>query len=187
LLISSSKVFSYAGQRLGIIAVSDKLMKREFEDLKPFFGNKRFGHCLVFGALYALTSGTAHSAQYAVAEILKAANNGNFKFLDEVKTYGAKAHRMKQLMTENNFYVVYDKDIDKQLADGFYFTFAYPGFSGAGLVAELLYYGISAISLDITGSEKKEGVRACTSQIQDSQFADLELRLKKFAEDHPLN
>lgn len=84
----------------------------------------------------------------------------------------------------NGFKIVYDKDEDKPIADGFYFTFAYPGFSGADLLHKLMYYGISAITLDITGSERHEGIRACVSLVQRSQFPDLEYRLKIFNEDH---
>ena len=78
-------------------------------------------------------------------------------------------------------------DEDKPLADGFYFTISYPGLSGEDLIEELLYYGISAISLAITGSERTEGLRACVSQVADSQLPDLELRLKKFHEHHPVS
>jgi hypothetical protein len=50
---------------------------------------------------------------------------------------------------------------------------------------EFLYYGISAISLAITGSSRTEGLRACVSQVARSQFNDLEQRLKAFQENHP--
>ena len=76
-------------------------------------------------------------------------------------------------------------DLDKPLADGFFFTLSYPGFSGAGLLKELLYYGISAISLEITGSERKEGIRACVSQVKLDQLPLLEKRLKLFSRDYP--
>jgi hypothetical protein len=92
---------------------------------------------------------------------------------------------MKKLFVDNGFKIVYDKDEDKPIADGFYFTISYPGFSGGGLLHELLFYGISAIALNITGSERTEGVRACVSLVRRNQFADLEYRLKKFQEDHP--
>jgi hypothetical protein len=91
---------------------------------------------------------------------------------------------MKKIFTDNGFTIVYDKDEDEPIADGFYFTFAYPGFSGADLLEEFLYYGISAITLDITGSERHEGIRACVSLVKRSQFKDLEERLRKFNEDH---
>ena len=92
---------------------------------------------------------------------------------------------MKKLFTANGFHIVYDKDEDLPIADGFYFTLAYPGFIGNELLKEMLYYGISAIALSITGSERLEGIRACVSLIGRDQFPDLEYRLKRFHEDHP--
>jgi len=72
---------------------------------------------------------------------------------------------MKKYFLSNGFKIVYDKDLDVPVADGFYFTISYPGMSGRELLQELLSYGISAITLDITGSEKKEGLRACVSMV----------------------
>ncbi len=57
--------------------------------------------------------------------------------------------------------------------------------TGEELLNELVYYGISAISLAITGSDRTEGIRACVSLVSREQFPDLEYRLKKFHEDHP--
>jgi hypothetical protein len=139
---------------------------------------------MIFGTLYALSSGTAHTPQFALAAILKAANSGEFNFIKEVKEYGEKAKIMKNLFVDNGFKIVYEKDEDKPIADGFYFTFSFPGFSGGELLRELLFYGISAISLSICGSGRIEGVRACVSLVRRDQFPDLELRLKKFREDH---
>ena len=67
------------------------------------------------------------------------------------------------MFTDNGFSIVYDKDEDQPIADGFYFTFSYPGFSGEELLEEMIYYGISAIALSITGSLRLEGIRACVS------------------------
>ncbi len=184
LLISSSKAFSYAGQRVGMMVISDKLFKRQYPDLKRYFKSDEFGYAMVFGALYALSSGCSHSAQYALAAILKAANDGEFNFVEGVRIYGERAKVMKKLFTDNGFKIVYDKDEDKPLADGFYFTFSYPGMTGVELLEELIYYGISAISLSITGSEHHEGMRACVSLTGEERFADLESRLKKFKEHH---
>jgi len=186
LFISSSKVFSYAGQRIGIMAISNKLFERKCPDLKRFYNSDLFGYAMTFGTIYALSAGVTHSSQYALAAMLKAANDGEFNFVEEVKEYGAKAKIMKKFFTDNGFKIVYDMDEDEPIADGFYFTFSYPGFTGEELLSELIYYGISAISLAITGSERLEGVRACVSLVQRDQFDDLELRLKKFNEHHPL-
>lgn len=186
MLISSSKAFSYAGQRIGCMVISNELYKRRFPDLKRFFSSDEFGYAMLYGAVYSLSSGTTHSAQYGLAALLKAANDGTFDFVESVREYGAKAKIMKQLFVDNGFQIVYNMDEDKPLADGFYFTISYPGFSGEDLIDELVYYGISAISLSITGSERTEGLRACVSQVQRSQFADLEARLKQFHLDHPI-
>ena len=186
LFISSSKAFSYAGQRIGIMAVSDKLYSKKYPDLKRFYTSDSFGYTMIFGTVYSLSAGVTHSAQYALAAMLKAANNGEFNFVDVVKEYGEKAKIMKKLFTDNGFKIVYDMDENEPIADGFYFTFSYPGFTGEELLAELIYYGISAISLAITGSKRLEGVRACVSLVQRNQFDDLEFRLKKFNEHHPV-
>lgn len=185
LLISSSKAFSYAGERIGMMVVSDAVWEKRSPDLLRFFSSDQLGHALVFGAIYALSSGTSHSAQYALAAILKAVNDGEIDFVATVREYGEKARIMKRLFLENGFHIVYDKDLEDPIADGFYFTFAYPGFTGGQLLAELLHYGISAITLDITGSERTEGLRACTSLTPRSQFPDLEDRLRRFRAAHP--
>ncbi len=185
LTISSSKAFSYAGQRIGMMIISDELYNRSYPSLKKYYTKDLFGHSMIYGTIYSISSGVSHSAQYALAAIFKAANDGEFNFVEEVKEYGEKARIMKKLFTENGFKIVYDKDEDEPIADGFYFTFSYPGFTGEELLNELLYYGISAISLAITGSERLEGIRACVSMVRRDQFNDLEYRLKRFKEDHP--
>jgi hypothetical protein len=141
---------------------------------------------MIFGALYALSSGVTHSVQYGFTAILKAVNDGIYNFVENTKDYGRKAAIMKDLFTRNGFNIVYDRDIDRPLADGFYFTISYPGFSGGELLQELLSYGIGAITLNITGSERSEGLRACVSQLRRKQMPLLEERLKLFRENNPI-
>jgi len=184
LLFSGSKVLSFAGERIALMFISNKQYSRCYPDLKRFYSTDVYSHAAVYGALYATTAGTSHSAQYALAEMLKEVNNGNFAFIEQIKEYGDKARVMKELFTRYGFQIVYNRDEDAPLADGFYFTISYPGFSGSELLNELLYYGISAISLDITGSERSEGLRACVSLTQPTQFGDLEARLKAFKENN---
>ena len=184
LMISASKIFSYAGQRIAFVAISDALYHRKYPDLKRRFSSDEFGHYLVYGALYGISSGTSHSTQYALAAMLKAVNDGEFDFISVIKEYGEKAKVIKNLFTKYGFKIVYDKDEDLPLADGFYFTVSYPGMLSGELLREFLYYGVSAISLDITGSENKEGLRACVSFIQRDQFQVLEERLRLFNENH---
>jgi aspartate/methionine/tyrosine aminotransferase len=186
MLISSSKIFSYAGQRIGMMAISDKLFERSYPDLLRYYSTDKFGHSAIFGALYGLSAGVSHSVQFGLAALLKAVNDGTYKYRDDLLEYGEKAREMKKMFVSNGFRIVYDMDLDEPLADGFYFTIAYPGMSGSDLIEQLLCYGISAISLITTGSNRPDGLRACVSQVPREQFADLALRLKKFSEDHPL-
>ena len=186
MLISSSKIFSYAGQRIGMMAISDHLFDRSYPDLLRYYSTDKFGHSAIFGALYGLSAGVSHSVQFGLAALLKAVNDGTYKYRDDLLEYGEKAREMKKMFVSNGFRIVYDRDLDEPLADGFYFTIAYPGMSGSNLIEQLLCYGISAISLLTTGSDRPDGLRACVSQVPREQFSDLALRLKKFSEDHPV-
>lgn len=181
LLISGSKAFSYAGQRIGIVAISDKLFHRSYEALTQRYGGGTFGSIFIQRILYAISSGTSHSGQFAMAAMLKAAADGEFKFLDDVKEYGRRAKRLKEIFTKHGFTIVYDKDLDEDIADGFYFTIGYPGMSTAELTETLVSYGVSAISLATTGSTQ-EGLRACTSFIKPHQYDLLDERLTIFQE-----
>lgn len=185
LLISGSKVFSYAGERIAVACISDKLYGTSFKELSKRYGNLDFGTVFSTRILYALSSGTSHSAQYAMAAMLKAASDGKYDFLAEVKVYGERAKRLKQIFCKHNFYIVYNKDLDKPLANGFYFTISYPKMSSGELARVLLYYGVSAISLPTTGSDQ-EGLRVCTSFIDDNQYDILDDRMALFAKQHPL-
>jgi aspartate/methionine/tyrosine aminotransferase len=184
LLVSTSKVFSYAGQRMAMMAVSDKLFHKKYPDLLRYYTSEVLGHAIIYGALYALSAGASHSAQMAVAALLKATNDGLYNPFEEIRQYGERAMTMKKLFTNYGFRIVYDMDLDVPVADGFYFTISYPGFTGAQLLEELLYYGISAITLDITGSTRTEGLRACVSRVGKEQIPVLEERLELFLRDH---
>ena len=186
LLISSSKAFSYAGQRIGMMVIAPTLFERKYPDLRRYYTSDKFGHAMIYGALYALSAGATHTAQYALAAIFKAVNDGSYNYIDEVSEYGLRAGIMKTLFKKYGFRIVYDMDLDEPIADGFYFTISYPGFDGPALVEELLYYGISAISLGITGSSRTEGLRACVSKVSRDQIPVLEERLKCFKSNHPI-
>ena len=172
LLISGSKAFSYAGERIGVVCIGNKLFHRHFPDLSERYEGLPFGLVFSTRMLYALSSGTSHSAQYALAEMFRAACDGEYRFRDEVKIYGDRARKLKEIFLRHGFYVVYDKDLDKPVADGFYFTIGFPGMTSGQLARELMYYGVSAICLITTGSHQ-EGLRVCTSFIKDHQYEQL--------------
>jgi aspartate/methionine/tyrosine aminotransferase len=185
LLISGSKAFSYAGERIGVVCISDKLFHRHFPLLAQRYEGLPFGLVFSTRMLYALSSGTSHSAQYAMAAMMRAACDGEYRFRDDIKVYGERAHRLKEIFCRHNFYIVYSDDLGQPIADGFYFTIGYPGMTSGKLARELMYYGVSAICLITTGSHQ-EGLRVCTSFIEDHQYQQLEERMQVFAENNPV-
>lgn len=183
-IVSTSKVFSMAGDRIGMAGIPDGLFHRKFEGLSRRFGTRRFGHALIQGGLYSTTAGVSHSAQVGLFEMLKTVNSGGYDYLAPVRKYGDRAKTMKDIFRRHGFRLTYPKDILEPLADGFYFTVSYPGMTGDALVEALLCYGISAISLSTTGEEVREGIRACVSQTGVDRFTELARRLSRFQRDH---
>lgn len=184
LLISASKIFSYAGQRIGMTAMGPKVFEREYPALKDFFNIPKFGNAFVFGILYALSSGTAHSAQMAMAAMMEAAVDGKLNFVDECRAYQHAGRRAKQIFLDNGFHIVYDHDGDRPVSDGFFFTAGYRSMTSKELQEELLRYGVATINLPSTGSEQT-GLRICISKLNsDETFETLNQRLKAFRNDH---
>ena len=116
---------------------------------------------------------------------MKAAADGTYDFRSEIAVYGERARRLKEIFQRHGFYIVYDHDLGNPIADGFYFTIGYPGMSSGKLAHELMYYGVSAICLITTGS-RQEGLRVCTSFINDNQYDLLDERMAIFHENNPV-
>ena len=183
ILLSASKIFSYAGQRIALACISDKLFARHYNALKERYGMSRFGAAFAYAFLYAFSSGVSHSAQCAMAAMLKAACDGEYNFVEDIKEYAVRTARIKEIMQRNGFNVVYDTDGEEPVSNGFFFTVGYRDMPGGELQKELLYYGISGIDLATTGAERN-GIRACSSNIKPHHYAMLEERLKMFNENH---
>lgn len=184
LMVSASKIFSYAGQRIALVCMSPSVYTRKYDSLRDFYEIPKFGDAYVFGVLYCASSGTTHSAQFGMAEMLKAAADGSLEFVDHCREYGRRAAIIKKLLRENGFRLTYALDGDEEIADGFFMTASYGDLSGEELQRELLRYGISTISLPSAGSDQP-GVRITVSTVSDPHhFQMLEERLKKFNEDH---
>ena len=184
LQISGSKAFSYAGQRIGVTAISDKLYHRAYPGLTQRYGGGTFGTVYIHRVLYALSSGTSHSAQHALAAMFRAAADGELDFVGEASEYARRARLTKETFLRHGFRIVYDKDRDEPVSDGFFYTVGYGAMTSAELLSELLLYGICAISLTSTGS-RQSGIRVCVSQMnRPEQFEMLEERLTAFAENN---
>ena len=187
LMLSSSKIFSYAGQRMAMICISDALYDRHFPALAARYNDAGvFGQTLVASILYMITSGCTASTQYAYAEMLRLSTEGQLNFVEDTREYAVRAEKMKKIFTDNGFHIVYDRDVTQDVGDGFFFTIAYGDMTGGELLLELLHYGVSSISLSTTGS-LQQGVRACTSRMRNELYEVLEERMRAFREDHPLN
>lgn len=186
-VISSSKMFSYAGQRIAIAVLHPELAGRRMPDLKERLGTTNVGHAFFHGVHYPLVASVPESPQYGLTALFEAANAGDETLFAPAREYAKRAKRMKEIFLANGFRLVYDNDLGEPLADGFYFTLSYPGYDdGADLILELLHYGISAITLETTGSCRKEGLRACVSLVGEEQFGTLEERVKAFHAHHPV-
>ena len=183
LLVSASKIFSYAGQRIAVACISDALYNRAYDTLKQRYGIARFGAAFAYIFLYSFSSGVSHSAQCALAAMFKAACDGEYNFVGDIKEYALRTARIKEILLRNGFSIVYDKDVDEPVSDGFFFTIGYKDMDGGELLKELLYYGVSGIDLATTGGVRK-GIRVCSSNIKPHHYILLEERLSKFNENH---
>lgn len=63
---------------------------RSYPNLKNYYAKDLFGYSMIFGTLYALSAGITHSAQYALAEILRAANMVSLISLKKLKSMAKK-------------------------------------------------------------------------------------------------
>ena len=184
LMLSSSKIFSYAGQRMALTCISDKLFERHYPALAERYKDAGvFGQTLIASILYMITSGCTASTQYAYAEMLRLSTEGKINFVEDTREYARRAEKMKKIFTDNGFHIVYDYDATQVVGDGFFFTIGYGDMNGGELLKELLYYGVSSINLSTTGSDQ-QGVRACTSRMRDELYEVMEERMKAFNEDH---
>ena len=180
MLLSASKIFSYAGERIAMVCISDKLYNREYPELKKKWGISRFGDNFILNYLYTNTSGASHSAQYAFSAMMEASVEGRYNFVRELRNYGMRAHRSKEIFERYGFHLVYDKDMEQTISDGFFYTVEYKDMSNGDLLASLMRCGVTAIPLNTTGSGQC-GIRVCVSRLlSDADFDLLEQHLKLF-------
>lgn len=184
LMLSSSKIFSYAGQRMALVCISDKLFDRHFPALaERYHDSGVFGPTFIASIQYMITSGCTATTQFGYAEMLRKSCEGKINFVEDTKEYAIRAQKMKKIFCDNGFTITYPKDVTEEIGDGFFFSLSYPGMSGSELAKELIHYGVSSINLDTTGS-LQQGVRACTSRMRDELYSVLDERMKQFALDH---
>ena len=181
MLLSSSKIFSYAGERIAVACISDALFERKSEQLQKRFGLASFGNVFVHKLIYTLSSGVSHSAQMALAEMFRLAAEGKYNYVEEIREYATRTARLKEILARHGFNVVYDTDVDQPVGDGFFFTIGYNDMDENQLLEKLLMCGISGITLASTGATH-QGIRACSSAIKPHHYELLDERLAMFEE-----
>ena len=187
LLLSASKIFSYAGQRIALVCISDKLFDRQFPAFQQrYHDSGMFGPTFIASIQYMITSGCTATTQYGYAEMLKLSCEGKINFVEDTREYAIRAQKMKAIFLRHGFRITYPKDVTEDIADGFFFSLSYPGMTGGELASELIHYGVSSINLDTTGS-LQPGVRACTSRMREDLYTVLDERMRQFHEDHSTN
>ena len=177
IIISSSKMFSYAGQRIAVSVISPKLAKKKYTNLKKYYSTKSFGHAFVHGGIYPTTAGVPQSTQHALSALFEATCKGEYDYLSRVRTYGDRANKAKKIFLSNGFELLYDRDMDEPIADGFYFTIKRKSMTGGELLHAMLLFGLAGIPMHPTGT-KREGVRICVSLVPEEQYGELENRVK---------
>ncbi|MDE6381103.1 MAG: pyridoxal phosphate-dependent aminotransferase, partial [Muribaculaceae bacterium] len=127
MLVSGSKIFSYAGQRIAVAAMSKEVYERQYETFTKFYEMPAFGDAYIFGVLYTASSGTSHSAQRALAAMMNAACDVKLNFVRDTSEYARRAAIMKKCFIDNGFHIVYERDGDRPISDGFFFTVGFKG------------------------------------------------------------
>lgn len=183
LLLSASKIFSYAGERIALVCMSPEVARRTDPGLMPVFRMRTFADAYIFGVVYCVSSGVTHSVQCAMAAMLEAAADGRINFVHDCEEYRRRCARARQLFTDAGFKVVYADDAGTPVSDGFFFTATYGDMDSETLQRALMRHGISTISLPGTGSTR-HGLRVCVSKLADDKdFEILAERLRAFTDE----
>ncbi|MBR1882168.1 MAG: pyridoxal phosphate-dependent aminotransferase [Muribaculaceae bacterium] len=180
MMLSGSKIFSYAGERIAVVAFSPSLFKREYSRLRELYGIGRMGDNFILTFLYVASSGTSHSAQFALAAMMQAAVEGRNDFVTDVRQYEKRAAESKRIFLRHGFNIVYDKDMDQPIGDGFFYTIGYHDMDNRRLLSLLLRCGIAVITLNTTGSTHN-GARVSVAALNSPQLMErLDQRLSLF-------
>lgn len=180
LLLSASKIFSYAGQRIAAMCISEALFDTKSSELASRYDNLGLFGVTVCGPIVDLmTCGPAMTCQWAYGRMLRLCCEGKIDFLEDISVYSRMSARMKEIFLRHGFHIVYDSDVEEQIGDGFFFTLGYKDMTSGELAAKLMEYGVSAVNLKASGAVR-EGVRICSSRIKEEQLAILDERMTMF-------
>lgn len=182
MIISGSKMFNYAGERIGVSILSDRVAQIKSEHLRPTFARGDYWNAFVQGGLYSSVASVSQSAQRAFAAALVAATDKRkFDYFEYDRPYEERARKTKRILTANNFTIPYNRDDMGEIGHGYYFTAAHSAFaSGEQLAFAMIPYGMTAVPLVGFGGTRTEGVRICCSRVDGHLFKKLEERARLF-------
>ncbi len=180
LILSCSKMMSYAGERIGFLIGSEPLLESHSECLKPRYLTNSI-RTAVGSLIFNSTAGAPHSAQEAVANTLRAINNEKINIERYLSQYARRAHLLKQVLKRRGFTLInHDQDLESD--DGFYVCFEYQCLPSMELLQGLLRLGISVMPLNAFHTNHSNGVRACVGRSDCQDIIQVENRLKHFEE-----
>ena len=112
--------------------------------------------------------------------MFEACLDGRYNFVKELRDYGLRAHQSREIFDRNGFHLVYDRDMEQTIGDGFFYTVEYKDMPNRELLEALFRCGVVAIPLNTTGSGQC-GIRVCVSRLlSDEDFRLLDEHLKLF-------
>jgi len=79
-------------------------------------------HSAIFGHYMGLSAGVVIQFNTVWQLCLKQLTMVNTKYRDDVLEYGEKARIYEKMFISNDFRLVYDRDLDEPIADGFYYN-----------------------------------------------------------------
>lgn len=171
LIMSASKLFSYAGERIGIIKISKELSEKKIrgENTLRFLGKY----------IHGTVASVSQSAQRTLYMALKMLNENNpimRKYLDNLREeYRERLEFVEHVFREANFKRIYKSNERATL----YMCFEHPDYThGGDICKKLLCYGIATVPLEIFGG--KPGIRVSISLLDKNRREILKRRLKNF-------
>ncbi len=181
MLLSASKIFSYAGERIGLVCISKDVYNLQSDALLSTYATNVLGDSYVYGLLGNITAGTANAAQFALTAMLDAACDGGIDFIDDAREYDLRSALAKQTFIEAGFNIIYKRDDDdRNISNGICFTIGYDNMTSVELQKNLLAFGISTLSLLPTGSKRYGVTVSVASLTSPDRFADMQNRLRLF-------
>lgn len=186
LMLSASKIFSYAGQRMAVVCISDKLFNRRYPALARTLQRSRtfrqhvYQRDHVHDHFRRQPFGTVRP-RGDVQSGLRRTDRFRGRH-DGIRPAGGKdeaAFLRKRLSRRIR------QGRRATIGDGFFFTIGLPGNDFGRTDARTALLRDQLDHAEYHG-QPQEGIRACTSRMTDELFDILEQRLKAFKTDHPL-